>query len=512
MVKHSIERVRRLFGRKPSTVHVGVEFAPEAVTLVAVRAEGGALEVCASAECAPGEQVARLSELVERHNLTGAPATLVLPADEYQVQQLEAPQVPDEELAAATRWRVKDLTDIPVDQAAIAAFKQHTDRPRSHPMMFAAVARQERVDAFAGSLQEAGLEPQRVAPREAALAELAAWVPDAENGVALLQIGPQGGLMTISRGDRLYLARSHQSGSEALAQEGSMAHEGLVLELQRSLDYYESQLSNGPVARVLVTPSPLDPNELLDHLNAGLAVPAAALDLEHIVEVADEPEPAARARATLALAAALSGLNPTAVTLFTPREESIDWLSADAMAVYAGIVVLCLTATSAATWFVLADAERRAGEAGTLAAERAAEVEELEDRLATREPSRALLAERERLLEERRILEAFEEHLADLEGEQLEGFSALLEGLGRQQLDGLWLRRIELEADGAVALTGSALEGALIPRYLDGLSEEAPFVGRRFREFRIDSPGEGAEETVGRRLDFRLASRRGDGN
>src|SRR5512141_641180 len=45
-------------------------------------------------------------------------ATLLHPA-EYQLMMVDAPNVPREELKAAIRWRVKDLLDYHIDDAAM---------------------------------------------------------------------------------------------------------------------------------------------------------------------------------------------------------------------------------------------------------------------------------------------------------------------------------------------------------------------------------------------------------
>lgn len=487
---------------------------PDGVTLAAVSDDGERLVACESAVCNPDERAAKLAEWVEAYGLEGVPAAVIAARDDYQVQQVEAPQVPEDELADATRWRVKDLTDIPFHEASIAVFRQHTDRPRTHPMMFAAVARSAQVADLAKRVASAGLDVQCVVPQEAALAGLAGWLPDAENGVALLVITPTGGQVVITRGNRLYLARGHTSGSDALQSGGALSYEGLVLELQRSLDYFESQLSNGPAARLLVAPSPLDPNDLLDHLNSGLGVPSAALDLDHILDLDVAPDAEARSRCIVALAGALAALDPAVSTLYRPPVRTRDWLSADAMAGYAAGLVVTLGLASGLAWYDGLQAD----EAATLAESREAELGEQRDalqaRLDEREPDPVLVERRDRLADQKAALARFRDHVEDLGQDDLSGFSGVLNALGRQQIDGLWLQRIRAEADGALLLSGFTLRGALVPRYLEGLADEAVFAGRRFREFRIQAPEDIETDASGAdaALRFRVSSRVGEGS
>ena len=66
------------------------------------------------------------------------------------------------------------------------------------------------------------------------------------------------------------------------------------------------------------------------------------------------------------------------------------------------------------------------------------------------------------------------------------GFSRHVAGLARRRVEGVWLRRIEIEAGGReLVLAGSAVDPALVPRFLRGLGEEEVFVGSEFRALKI---------------------------
>lgn len=74
------------------------------------------------------------------------------------------------------------------------------------------------------------------------------------------------------------------------------------------------------------------------------------------------------------------------------------------------------------------------------------------------------------------------------------GFSPHLEGLARQSVEGMWLRRIVLGAGGAkVTLEGRTLRPELVPRYLQQLAREEVFAGLEFTRLQLtradDRPG-----------------------
>lgn len=62
-------------------------------------------------------------------------------------------------------------------------------------------------------------------------------------------------------------------------------------------------------------------------------------------------------------------------------------------------------------------------------------------------------------------------------------FSALLEGLSRQHVEGLWLTYIGIENGGQdLHLQGSSLDPKLIPDFLGRLKNETAYAGREFRK------------------------------
>lgn len=96
-----------------------------------------------------------------------------------------------------------------------------------------------------------------------------------------------------------------------------------------------------------------------------------------------------------------------------------------------------------------------------------------------------------RLLQQRRqILLSLSHQPRDM----THGFSEHLAGLGRQQLKGLWLSSIALQAGGEqISLKGSMQEAALLPRYLQDLGKEPVFSGLRFQLMTIDNSDAGKQ-------------------
>lgn len=81
-------------------------------------------------------------------------------------------------------------------------------------------------------------------------------------------------------------------------------------------------------------------------------------------------------------------------------------------------------------------------------------------------------------------------------------FSELLAGLARQHVDGLWLSRIEISANGQdMYLEGSTLDAKRVPQFVGNLSQEEAYLGREFHKVVIKR-----NEKDAAMLDFVLTS------
>lgn len=244
--------------------------------------------------------------LTDSVETSGRRGVMALPHTAYQLLQIEAPDVDPAELRAAVRWRIKDLIDYHVEDAVVDVIDvpQGEGRSGSHTM-YALSARRNEVRDFAEAAEASGLELEAVDVAEMALRNIAELAPEQGGGVAVAALAARGGLIVISRGETLYLARHLEYGAEGLASEPEVYGDSLALEIQRSLDYYESQLSAAPASRVLLTPFGGDRSAVLDQLQAQLPVPCAGLSVDQVMDVAEGVDQPGDYAGLLALGAAL---------------------------------------------------------------------------------------------------------------------------------------------------------------------------------------------------------------
>ena len=249
-----------------------------------------------------------LARIATDYGLKRAACTTVLDQAEYSLLLTEAPDVPVEELRAAMRWRVKDLIDFHINDTTLDVFDVPGERVAGRArQMYAVAARSAVIQKRVDQLDAAGINLQVIDIIELAQRNLAALLPEDARGVALLSFTAGAGLLTITKQSELYLSRNLDIGLDALTQSENPSDyfDRIVLEIQRSLDYYDSHFRQPPLAGLVLTPMSRPVPGLEEYLRANLSMNVSIMDLTQLMDFRNEFDPAARARCLITIAAAL---------------------------------------------------------------------------------------------------------------------------------------------------------------------------------------------------------------
>ncbi len=303
-----LDRLRGAAGR---WTRAGVQLSAERAALVLLGPDAARPEILAAASVPADEAPAAFDDLLARHRLRKACATLCLAPGEYELLNMERPPVPDEELAESVRWKLGDLLPWPVDEALVDVFTipDLDSHARAASWVFVVAARRALVERRLQQAQALGLEVTAVDIPDFALRNLNARAAEPQYSVAHLLVGEDYSLVAISRGEVLYFSRDLQIGLAALREAGDGAEAGLsleegprerlVLEVQRSLDYFDRHFAQPPVSRLIVSPPGTAAPLLHDALAASLPLPVLALGVDELLpgagpqllesSLADEP-------------------------------------------------------------------------------------------------------------------------------------------------------------------------------------------------------------------------------
>lgn len=254
--------------------------------------------------------------LVDQHQWQGRPCTVVLHPMYYQMLLVEAPPVPADEMASAVRWRIKELLDFPVDLAAVDYFLLPEDAYRGRKKMLYAIAmRKESLQSLIAPIEAAGLAVDRVDIAELALHKQSQLLPKGRGGTAVVHLLENEGFINLIEDGCIYLSRGLDVGLSQLQPLSGRdaALEALLLEVQRSLDFYESQLGKGIIADLYLSPANDNIKPVEDFLAMQLGLNVQPFMLSSAV---DNSSPA---NSVLALGAAIT--NTVAAESIKPEME-----------------------------------------------------------------------------------------------------------------------------------------------------------------------------------------------
>ena len=210
-------------------------------------------------------------------------STLLKPG-EYQMLLVEAPAVPQAELKSAIRWRVKDMLDYHIDDAAmdVLDIPPATEAAGRGHSMYAVAARNDVIHERVKTFEEARIPLSVIDIPETAQRNISALHEVEGRGSALLYFHEDFGLLTVTCRGELYLSRRIEIGHAQIAgrapEQRPELFSRIVLELQRTFDHFDRQFSYVPIAKVLLAPEP-EETGLFEHLKANLDTPVERVDL-----------------------------------------------------------------------------------------------------------------------------------------------------------------------------------------------------------------------------------------
>ncbi len=232
---------------------------------------------------------AGLEQWLQAHQITAVPVVISLDELDYQLHLVEAPPVADAELADALRFRMRDLMTADGADVMLQPFRLPQDAYRGRmDMVFAAVVERTIVKQLVSWCRHQQLQLKTITiPEMSVLSLVAEFEP--ESAVGVLRLDDSEGMIYLLREGAMYLSRRLNIGAAALcvqeAAEGELSLstdsqvDALALEIQRSLDYFDSQIGMGVVSEIWVlAPDGMDVSDALPQLETSVNTPVRLLN------------------------------------------------------------------------------------------------------------------------------------------------------------------------------------------------------------------------------------------
>lgn len=305
--------LKLLFSKPLRTrARLGIALAERSFALAMVlRPQGDkpSIEYCGTSQVS-GDLAPALKSAIEKLKATRAAACAVIEGDDYQIVQVEAPEVLPSELRAAVRWKLRDAISFSVDAAAVDIFEVPDPVRRTQSkMLFAVAARDSGIQRIASLIKPVARGFNAIDIPEMCLHNVASVLPQDTKGVAMLAMHENFAQLVVTRKGVMFLTRRIDTARgfnpHAARKEPSVDTGAMALELQRSLDYYESHYDQTPIGELVLAPANDATRSLAEALRNETGLRISVLDVRDVFNVYKAGELVTDWPSLMALGAAL---------------------------------------------------------------------------------------------------------------------------------------------------------------------------------------------------------------
>lgn len=258
----------------------------------------------------PTDSPQLIRQAAQSLKLSKEPWTLVLDNSAYQLLLVDLPDLPDEDVEDALKLRVRDLISYSIDDAQVDVFRLPDNAYRGRmKMAYVTVAEKAPLQGLADSFGQSGLKLQSIDIADLALRNLVTLVSqDINTGVLYMQ--NDNSFINLCHNQYLVLNRRLENGLSSFPDDPDsdgfkIQLDSLTLEIQRSFDYYESQLGLGNISELKIVSNSRLPIQIVEGLDKAFNTRVSDLKYADHFTVNADIEPSNLARCTLAMGAAL---------------------------------------------------------------------------------------------------------------------------------------------------------------------------------------------------------------
>lgn len=245
---------------------------------------------------------AELASLCREKRWRGLFCDLVLGSEFVKLQQTDSPKVPENERNQALMWSLRDMMEFPVNEALLQSFTLPPAVQRGGDRVYAAFCHKPKIQQLIQPILQAGLQIASIDIPELTLGNALRLQDPLPATSAILFDNNRGAVLYLYYNDDLVLSRQ-LAGVATLSSWSAdelKNSDTFLLEVQRTLDFFERQIARRPVQQLFLPALNLFSNDIVQLLKNNLNVSVSALPMQD-----DDIAPAHRMATTLATAATL---------------------------------------------------------------------------------------------------------------------------------------------------------------------------------------------------------------
>jgi len=244
--------LKQKFRRASAFDSVGIAFTADQVLLCALSIENKRVVWKLDASFSHQTWQHDLQDYVHKNALVGTPCYFALSSHWYRIHQLDQPDVDEADLFNALQWPLQEA--IGGDKSIVYDYADMPVQVAGQNKVFAVAVAKEEVEKLTSVIFEADLDLRSISIEEIATMRLIP--PSNEPIITLVQEHGEVVVLNIIKDQQLFFSR-RLKGFENIGgfteRELEMGiTDSICVQIQRSMDFFESQLRQAPVKQILV--------------------------------------------------------------------------------------------------------------------------------------------------------------------------------------------------------------------------------------------------------------------
>ena len=240
---------------------IGIEFLPAGVAIAQVHTGKKLSGQLLSSDFLPAigqqAQARALQQWVHSKDLQKHNCVCLMSRDDFNIHQVEKPKVDDAELIPALTWRIKDLIGYDVGSVVVDFYPMPISHKNNTQHLSVITAEDSTVAAYVECIKSSGLKLVAIDVPSLVGSNFKKVQQSTGQTLAILSLTEFSGYLNIFHDTDLYVSRDFKIGTSKLSQvtaDDEWTYDSLLLEIQRSMDYFESYYGLGSVSKLLLFP------------------------------------------------------------------------------------------------------------------------------------------------------------------------------------------------------------------------------------------------------------------
>jgi MSHA biogenesis protein MshI len=272
-----LAKIKSHFNKQTTDKFAGISIHPECIRIVKIKQLETGYECLKSEEYPIGSQDKLgklLSQIIHDFHLQNIRSVLVINNNKTESAQIDLSELPVADIFASLPWQVKDLISIPPQDMICDYIEMNIQPLGQQPKAQVMATSRAYLETLITPFHQNKAEILGITTEQFVVARMQSTQDTAQ--LVFIQHKASDAILLILKNQQICFARKIRGADTIINMPQQDILDGgsdfIAIEIQRSIDYYESQLKQPPIKNVLVAIAGDNESIVIDALNNSLPI------------------------------------------------------------------------------------------------------------------------------------------------------------------------------------------------------------------------------------------------